>query len=217
MQLKRLWLLTLLFGLFALTCTREHIDSLEGVCFERDVLPIFQSNCTQSGCHNSQSRESGYDLSSYSTIISKGIKPGNYRASKIYKVLVAGSGVMPQSPYSRLTNEQITTIAVWIEDGAKDTICTDSGLCDTTTVSYSASVLPILQLHCTGCHSGGNPEGGINYSSYSGVKATVSAGKLLGSIQHTAGYLEMPKNANKLSSCKINTIQAWINAGAPNN
>lgn len=217
MQLKRLWWLTPVLGLFALTCTREYTDALEGVCFERDVLPIFQSNCTQSGCHNSQSRESGYDLSSYSTIVSKGIKPGNYRASKIYKVLVAGSGVMPQSPYSRLTNEQITTIAVWIEDGAKDTICTDNGLCDTTAVSFNASVLPILQLHCTGCHSGSNPEGEINYSSYSGVKATVSGGKLLGSIQHAAGYFEMPKNANKLSACKINTIQAWINAGAPNN
>jgi len=220
MKLNRLWWWVLpLLSIVTITCTHEYVEDLRGVCFESDVLPIFQSNCTQSGCHNSQDREEGYDLSSYDKIVSRGIEPGNYKASKIYKVLVApgGEGVMPQSPYSRLSDAQITTIARWIEDGANNTACNDTSACNTLDVKYSTAITPILQTYCNGCHSGSSPQGNINYNTYAGVKATVTNGKLLGSIQRASGYSAMPQNANKLSTCKISTIQAWIEAGAPNN
>ena len=215
MKFKRLWWLV---PLIPLACTREYVEDLRGVCFERDVLPIFQSNCTQSGCHNSQDHEAGYDLTSYDNIVSQGIEPGNYKGSKIYEVLVApfGEEAMPQAPYSRLTDEQISTIALWIDEGAKSTTCNDS-TCNTTNVTFNASVKPILQNYCNGCHGGGSPLGGVDYNSYNGVKITVTNGKLLGSIQHTSGFSPMPQNANKLSACNISIIKAWIDAGAPNN
>jgi hypothetical protein len=84
------WLLPL--SLATLTCTREYIEDLQEVCFERDVLPIFQSNCLQSGWHNSQDRREGYDLTTYDRIVSRGIEPGNYKSSKIYEVLVVAGG-----------------------------------------------------------------------------------------------------------------------------
>ena len=221
MNFKRLWWWVLpLLGLSTVTCTREYVEDLRGVCFERDVLPIFQSNCTQSGCHNSQDREEGYDLSSYEQIVSRGIVPGDYKASKIYHVLVApgGEGLMPQSPYSRLNDAQITLIALWIKEGAENTTCSDSSsTCNTSNVTFSATIAPILQTYCNGCHGGASPQGNINYNTYAGVKATVTNGKLMGSIQRLSGYSAMPQNANKLSTCKISTIQAWIDAGAPNN
>ncbi len=209
-----LWLALLL----PLSCTREYAEDLRGVCFERDVLPIFQSNCTQSGCHNSQDHEEGYDLTSYDNIVRKGIEPYDYQASEIYEVLVKSFGeeAMPQSPYSRLTDEQITTIALWIDEGAKNTTCIDS-TCNTSNVTFSSSVKPILQTYCNGCHGGSNPEGGVDYNTYNGVKATVDNGKLPGSIEHQSGYSPMPKNGNKLSACKISIIKTWIDAGAPNN
>lgn len=214
MTIKHLiWLLLLL----PLACTREYVQDLRSVCFETEVLPVFQSNCNQSGCHNSQDRREGYDLSSYETIVSRGIVPGDFKASEIYKVLVAPFGAgMPQSPYSRLTDEQITTIATWIEEGAQNTVC-DDGACDTSNVTYSGGVAPILSTYCYGCHAGSSPQGNVNYNTYSGVKATVTNGKLLGSIQHASGYIAMPQNGNKLPACKISIIQAWIDAGAPNN
>src|ERR1017187_4160253 len=55
------------------------------ICFERDILPIFISNCTKSGCHNAQSHVGGYVLDNYQNIVSKGIVPGNYAASKLYE------------------------------------------------------------------------------------------------------------------------------------
>ncbi len=216
MKFKRLWWLALLMPL---ACTREYVEDLRGVCFERDVLPIFQSNCTQSGCHNSQDKEAGYDLTSYENIVSKGIEPFDYRGSEIYQVLVKSFGeeAMPKSPYSRLTDEQITTIALWIDEGAKNTTCSDSSTCNTADVTFSLSVKPILETYCNGCHAGSSPLGGVNYNTYNGVKSTVTNGKLLGSIQHQPGVSPMPQNANKLSACNISIIKAWIDAGAPNN
>lgn len=216
MEIKRLWWLMPL-SLFA--CTREYVEDLRGVCFERDVLPIFQSNCTQSGCHNSQDRESGYDLTSYDNIVSKGIEPFDYRSSEIYEVLVktGGEEAMPQAPYSRLSDEQISTIALWIEEGAQNTTCSDSSTCNTSNVTFSASVKPILQTYCNGCHAGSSPLGNVDYNTYSGVKVSATNGELLGSIQHASGYSAMPQNANKLSACNIATIKAWVDAGAPNN
>lgn len=216
MKIKRLWWL---LPLLPIACTREYVEDLRGVCFERDVLPVFQSNCTQSGCHNSQDREAGYDLTSYDNIVSHGIVPGDYKASKIYKVLVlpGGDEAMPQSPYSRLSDEQITNIALWIDEGAPNSTCNDNTVCDTNDVSFSQSVMPILQTYCNGCHGGSSPQGGVNYNNYNGVKTTATSGKLLGSVQHLSGYSPMPQNANKLSACNIAIIKAWVDAGAPNN
>ena len=86
MNIKNLWWWAFpLLCITSITCTREYVEDLRGVCFDSDVLPIFQSNCTQSGCHNSQDRKEGYDLTSYESIVSRGIVPGDYKASKIYK------------------------------------------------------------------------------------------------------------------------------------
>lgn len=217
MNSKRLWWLLLPLGATLTTCTREYVEDIRGVCFQRDVLPIFQSNCTQSGCHNSQSREAGYDLTSYENIVSHGVKPGDYKASKLYEVLVAGGEEgMPRSPYKRLTDDQITLIALWIDEGAENTACADVA-CDTANVTFAVSVKPILQTYCNGCHAGSAPSGGIDYSTYNGTKTTALNGKLLGSIQHAPGFSAMPQNANKLSACNIAIIKTWIDAGAPNN
>lgn len=198
-------------------CTNEYVEDLNGVCFEDEVLPIFVSNCTQSGCHNSQSHEKGYDLSNYMSIVKKGIKPGNFRNSEIYEVLVktGGEEAMPPKPYTRLTDEQITTIALWIEEGAKNTTCASTS-CDTTGVTFSGSVLPIFKNYCNGCHGGASPSAGIDLTTYAKVKPTVADGSLLGSVRHASGFVPMPENGNKLSNCNISKIQAWVNAGAKN-
>src|SRR5690349_8075119 len=41
------------------------------LCFERDILPIFQSNCAKSGCHDAASAQDGYVFTSYQTITAK--------------------------------------------------------------------------------------------------------------------------------------------------
>lgn len=188
-----------------------------GVCFENDILPIFQSNCAKSGCHDAASREDGYQLDTYANIVAKGVRAGNAGDSKIYEVLIDnGNDRMPQAPNSPLTAAQITLIATWINEGARNTTNCASA-CDSSQFKYTANVKPILQTHCYGCHSGTAASGGfIPLDTYEGVKDQVTFGTLYPAISHT-GPTPMPQNGAKLSDCKIAVIKKWIDAGTPNN
>lgn len=209
---------SLLGALFIFSaCTQEKVVNVNPVCFEKDVLPIFISNCTQSGCHNSRDREEGVELTSYATIVSNGVNPGDYKSSKLYQVLVSvGEELMPKKPYNRLTPEQIGTIALWIEQGAKNTTCA-STTCDVSKVTFAKTVKPILDRSCNGCHAGSAPSGNIDLSTHANVKRYVLDGSLFGSINHDAGFVRMPDGAAKLPSCEISSIKEWIRLGALNN
>jgi uncharacterized membrane protein len=188
-----------------------------GVCFENDILPIFQSNCAKSGCHDAGSREDGYQLDNYANIVAKGVRAGNAADSKIYEVLIDnGNDRMPQAPNSPLTAAQITLIATWINEGARNTTNCASA-CDSSQFKYTANVKPILQTYCYGCHSGTAASGGgIPLDTYDGVKQQGLFGSLYVSINHT-GTNPMPQNGARLSDCKIAVIRKWIEAGALNN
>lgn len=205
------------FLFIASACTKEKVVNVNPICFEKDVLPIFISNCTQSGCHNSNDRQAGVQLTSYDHIIAHGVVPGDYKASELYRVLIAvGEEQMPQKPYNRLSVEQIGTIALWIEQGAKNTTCTTT-TCDVSQVTYTKTVKPILDRTCNGCHAGSAPSGNVDLSSYTGVKKYALNGKLFGSINHDPGFVRMPDGAAKLPSCEISSIKEWIRLGALNN
>jgi hypothetical protein len=89
--------------------------------------------------------------------------------------------------------------------------------CDTATVTYSRSIIPILGANCNTCHGGTLPANGIDLTIYSVVKAQVDNGNLWGAVSHAPGYTPMPKNSDKLNDCNLNKIKLWILAGAPNN
>lgn len=197
-------------------CTHEYLENVNPVCFESEVLPIFQSNCTQSGCHNATDREKGYDLSNYEGIVKKGIKPGNYQSSEMYRVLVSSIERMPKSPYNRLTDNQIEIIALWIEQGAQNTTNCASVSCDTTNVTFSGSVKPVLDTYCNGCHSGSAPSGDIDLTSWDKVMPSVNNGSLVGSVEYASGFSPMPDGGDQLSSCNIAIIKKWVALGAKN-
>ena len=91
--------------------------------------------------------------------------------------------------------------------------------CDTTQVTYSGTVKPILASICYACHSGTAPAGNIKLDQYGPVRSVALStnGLLLGVISHTPGYDAMPKSGGKLNDCNIQKIAIWIHAGAPNN
>lgn len=107
-------------------CTYEQVTpdtgtTTTGVCFETDILPIFQTNCTQSKCHNAKDRKEGYDLTNYAGIM-RGIFPGNHQRSHIYESLVDnGDDIMPPPPYNPLDKASISLIVKWIQEGAPNT------------------------------------------------------------------------------------------------
>ena len=187
-------------------------------CFTRDIQPLINSNCTMSGCHSGGGGEAR-DLTTYSGIMGY-VRVGNANASRLYTVLSgSGDNKMPPNGNTPLNSAQKALIALWINDGAKNTSCPidTSGGCDTTAITYSAFVSPLLQNYCLGCHSGSNPSGGINLSSYAGVQAVATNGQLVGGLLGTPPYFIMPQTGAPLDACTIAKIRAWVNHGAQNN
>jgi cytochrome c5 len=91
--------------------------------------------------------------------------------------------------------------------------------CDTTGMTFSSDIKPILQNTCYGCHSNANSAAGsgVKLEDHADLKQHADDGDLLGAITHQAGFPAMPKGGAKLSECNINKIKAWVNRGAPNN
>lgn len=188
-----------------------------GVCFESEILPLFQSNCAKSGCHDAATHQEELILDSYANIMRKDIVAGSADRSKIYRVLFeTGKDKMPPTPNADLTAAQKALIGKWINEGAKNTVnCNTS--CDTAQFKYGANISVVINTFCTGCHSGTAASGGIDLSNYTNVKIQATNGRLVGAITHTAGYSPMPKDANKLNDCQITQIKKWVAAGALNN
>lgn len=94
------------------------------------------------------------------------------------------------------------------------------GACDVNpaTTKFSNSINPLFNSYnCLGCHGGSNSSGGVNLSTYAGVKTVVDNGRLFGAVSHAPGFSPMPQGGGKMSECDIKKIKAWIDAGAPNN
>lgn len=200
------------------------------ICFETQILPLFQSNCAKSNCHDASTHLEGYVLNSYDNLFKKegktnsnNIRPGNAASSDLYEVLFeSGSKKMPPPGNADLTLEQKNLIARWINEGAKNTTgCTTSCDSNVASVSFKTHVQPILQNYCTGCHSGSAPAGGVNLTAYAFIQPLAAGGtnsKLYGVIAHLPGFSPMPKGSvNTIPGCEIALIRKWGAAGALNN
>lgn len=185
-----------------------------GICFERDILPIFVTYCTRSGCHDAQTQPDEYNFTSYEAIISKGIVPGNAKASQIYKDIANGS--MPWYPNPQLSSAQKALIARWINEGANNgTNCTPA--CDSNDSSYTTGIKPLIATYCVGCHNVHTMSGNVALDDYKGVQTIALDGRLLNVTMHLQGYVIMPPTGAGLSDCQITQLKKWVAAGAPNN
>lgn len=187
--------------------------SPDTVYFQNTVLPLLNSSCAMSGCHDAVTHKEGVNLTTYSTIMSTGgVKAGKPGSSKLYQVIADNS--MPPKPATAFTQAQKDIISKWITQGALNNVCNG---CDTATFTFSGAVSPMMNTYCKGCHNPASLGGGVDLSTYAGIKASALTGKLLASIQHASGVSAMPKGGNMLSSCQITQVQKWINAGTLNN
>lgn len=187
------------------------------ICFERDVLPIFISNCAKSGCHDAASHEDGYVLDNYTNIMRKGIVPGNSAASKVWQSVTLDNNAEDKMPQGApaLSSVQLDIIKRWIVAGAVDGgACAVN--CDSNNITYSGGVAPIMQSYCVGCHSSATAPGG-SLTDYNSVRAAAVTGRLIGDIADSPGYNHMPKGGLTLSPCQVTQIRKWVAAGAPNN
>lgn len=207
----------------------SHIDTLIKTCdpdtvyFERDILPILVSNCAKSGCHDASSAQDGVILSSFDQVRNTAdVRPKNKEGSDLYENITETDPdkVMPPPPNPALSTEQINLIGKWIDQGAQNLFCEDTlagAGCDTTDVSYSNSIRPVLDTYCVGCHQGSSPSGGVSLNSFANVQAIASTGRLYGAVAHLPGYAPMPDGGGSLDECAVKQIKAWVAEGTPNN
>jgi len=193
------------------------------IYFEMDVLPILNSSCAKSGCHDATAQE-GVRLDSYAAVMASDVvRPGNPGNSELYEKIneTDPEDIMPPPPDAPLDATQKEIIRKWIAQGAQNLYCDE--MCDTVNVTFSGTIWPeIISTYCLGCHSGASASGGIHLENHSQVAVAASipagqAGSLWGAVTHASGNSAMPKNQPQLSDCKITQIRKWIDAGTPNN
>lgn len=226
-NLIRVWIAQ---GALMTTCNSDTIDETipdesDTLCFQQDILPVFQSGCAISGCHDAATHTDGYSLSDYASIMSndEGIVPFNPNSSEIFEVITENDpgDRMPPPPRNALTNDQIENIRTWILNGALNSNCPQN-ICDTLSViSFSNQVFPVIENNCLSCHNASTTNGGISLSNYQNVKSVIETERdnnslLIAVINRLPGFSSMPPY-NSLYPCDIRIIELWVEQGYENN
>ena len=99
----------------------QSVAATNAPVFEKDILPIFQTNCLR--CHDSKAKSSGLDLSSVKGVLtgsSSGpvVVPKDPDASRLYGVV--HDGKMPLDRKTRVSRTEMETIRLWIEALSKE-------------------------------------------------------------------------------------------------
>jgi len=188
------------------------------VYFQQDILPLLISNCSTPGCHSGNNPAEGIDLTSFQSLMAANVVQPSDLNGDLFEAITDTDPdkQMPPPPNAPLSQAQIDMIAQWIMQGAQNNSCS-SGSCDTLNVTYSGTIVPLIQQRCQGCHSGAAPQGGLNLTSWSVLNALANDGRLAGSINHAPAAIPMPPSGPKLPDCNIRQFMIWIDSGAPNN
>ena len=82
-------------------------------------------------------------------------------------------------------------------------------------ITYTASVVPIIQQNCTTpfCHDANSVNG--NFNNYEELKVRVNDGRFKNSV--IDGNTPVMPPTGKLPDAQIRILQCWLNNGAPKN
>jgi hypothetical protein len=225
-------------GMFS--CRQDGTDAelLSEVCFEKQVLPVFQNSCALSGCHDHQGEESEYVLNTYEGIL-EAVEPGDPLTSPAYTALSAIWSEEMMPPDQPLSMENRTLIRVWIEQGSKKTTCPDTSDYppdttdippDTTGIEpyvnpracFDRDIQPVLTANCafSGCHDNTTRAGDFVFTDYTNTLEAVRSGNPGGSdlyekiIETDPGDRMPPPPYLPLPAAQRDSIYKWILYGA---
>jgi hypothetical protein len=110
--------------------------------------------------------------------------------------------------YSLIVTFLVLSVGVFlssIESCTKDkTLTGNTTLCDTTAVSYTNQIEPIVTLNCIGCHSSTNPK----LTSYEQVVDAAKNASLFCAINHSGSCQTMPPTG-KLPDSLLKLFDTW--------
>jgi hypothetical protein len=102
-------------------------------------------------------------------------------------------------------------------DNEEDLYPSSGSNCDTTQVTYSGTIAPIMSTYCNSCHNTATANGGVITDTWTGLSTVVNNGKLYNAVNWVDGVNNMPQGGQKLSDCNLAKINKWIADGAPDN
>ena len=210
------------------------------VYFKQDVLPILQSNCAKSGCHNEESQKHGVILSSYESLINTvemeddddfdddfdDNRKGRNRGGDKFKSILNGSGDNNDRYKNKLEkmlrrNKMPPSPNKKLTDEQKNVIYKwiDQGMLNNSCeVSVADCVFEnmlfendIKPILEENCTGcHGGPKPKNGYE----FKEIALTGDIYLAITHSEGVTAMPFKGDKLSDCDIKKIKSWIDNGA---
>jgi len=207
------------------------IDDMDTVCFGAQVLPVLQSSCGITGCHDGS--QEGFLAADYASIV-RSVKSGDPRGSKLYQVITDINGEEMMPPDMPLTQEQRTIIQVWIAQGALETTCEASNggngnipPGDADSICFVQDVLPLFISNCaiSSCHDGlsqgEEEEESFALNSYSTILPYVdafnpSSSDVYKAVNGTGEDMMPPPPKSPLSSAQKEVLRKWIADGALN-
>ena len=203
--------------------------------YNGDVRPILAQACFS--CHGSNERARQADLRlDTQAFINTHIVPGDADASALFQRLITEEQIGRMPPVSTgrtLTDAQINTVRLWIDNGATwGTELADTELAAVQperVVDFEREVRPLLSQNCFACH-GPDEQGrqrGLRLDVESGLHGdragfggpVVVAGNAADSLLYqritaeSAG-LRMPRGGVALTESEVETIRLWIDQGA---
>ena len=231
---------TMLLLVTLICCRHEglNVATMDKVCFEKEIAPIFQNSCATTGCHTQGNGRGGYDFSSYSSIL-KAITPFNAQKSIAYQAITGKAFVQLMPPKGVISENDRILIRVWIDQGAENTTCSSSSTTTTTTnntttnppptntvvpgpkVCFQRDLLPVLVSSCAiaGCHDQTTRRDGYNITSYATIMSNLvvagspTSSKLYSTVKNNS---MPPKPYTALAQAVKDSLFNWIKNGALN-
>ena len=210
-----------------------------GVSFEKQVAPILKANCAR--CHGANNPKGGVRLDT-AAAVRGAVTPGNAKTSNLVQRLVArGQQRMPKGGRPLKQNE-IATIALWVNQGArvagstavtkkpgtktpstptKVTIAKPTG---SETVSFTKDIAPFMVNLCVNCHNNRRKSGGLSLETFEQLMAGGKSGRIVlpGNIDGSrlwdlAGKqkpFKMPRGQARITRTNWRNLRTWIQEGA---
>ena len=192
--------------------------------FERDIRPIFESNCL--ACHGAEAPQQGLDLRTGRAVLQGGSSgPAVQLGSSATSLLVGRivSGAMPPGE-GKLADNEIDLIRAWIDEGA----AREAGEFGVALVT-ERDVLPIFQARCVVCHGKREQRGGLDLRTQATRLAGGKSGPALvpGKPDESliikkieAGQMPPPDlqyeyAVRNPTHVEVETLKSWVALGAP--
>jgi len=220
-------------------------DSKKAISFVKDVAPIISDNCL--GCHGENNPRANLRLDTFAYMAQGGRNGPIAVAGAAANSLIMGR-LMTMEAEARmpkgkdpLDENEIETIAVWINQGARfDGDNETTALPDLTaaaalksftypkpkgteTVSFTRDIAPFMANLCGNCHSAQRKSGGLSLVSYFDLMQGGESGEVIipgdkenSRLYRLVGGLEnprMPQGQGRITRKNYNDLTTWFKEG----